>query len=420
MSQTHRRSESARLAALHKYQILDSDPESAFDELAELASVLFSAPIAVINFIDSERQWFKSEIGLGVRETPLETSFCVHAVLQEDMMVVPDTRKDKRFADNPLVTAELGLRFYAGALLKSHDGFPLGTLCILDYKPRDFDQSQQHTLRVLANQVMAQLEQKRLLQESEASRAELATLNRKLLEHDRSKDEFLAMISHELRTPLSSIMMTLDILKLKGIAIQGTAKHLGTISRQADHLVRLVDDLLDASRITTGKISLEKKPLLLDSIITRSSEMVAAALNEKQHDLTVKLPEQPVQLDADEIRICQVFSNLLSNAIRYTPPNGEIHVEAKLTDQSELQISVSDTGAGIPSDYLERIFDSFVQAPQAEGRSGGLGIGLHLCRRIVHMHDGSIFATSDGEGMGSRFTVCLPVIEASHNNICGT
>lgn len=410
MNQAPRCTEAERLAALYKYHILDTRPEAAFDELTELAALLFDAPIAVINFIDQERQWFKSEKGLGVRETPLETSFCAHALLQEDMMVIPDTREDDRFACNPLVTDGPQFRFYAGALVKSDDGHPIGTLCILDVKPRDFDASQQQILRVLANQVMAQLEQRRLVRESEASIKELAALNKRLVEQDRSKDKFLAMVAHELRNPLTPIMMRLDLLQLRDPSNKAISDDIAVMQRQVKHLSRLVDDLFDASRVASGKISLELKKLPLPDVVRRSVEVVQEAANEKHQQLTVRLPDDDLCLLADEIRISQVFINLLNNAIRYTPPQGKIVLEAQLVNETQVEVTVADNGIGISQDYLERIFESFVQVPNGTENPGGLGIGLHLCRQIVHMHHGEISATSPGLNRGSRFTVALPLV----------
>ncbi len=163
--------EARRLAALARYRILDTPREADFDDIAELASEICGTPIAAVNLVADGRQWFKAEVGLGVRETPLETSFCGHAVLEEDFMLVPDATKDPRFERNPLVTGPPGLRFYAGALLKSGEGLPIGTLCVLDYRPRTLTGQQTRALKRLARQVMSQLEQRRAeaaLRESEA------------------------------------------------------------------------------------------------------------------------------------------------------------------------------------------------------------------------------------------------------------
>lgn len=173
--------EMQRLRALADSHILDTPEESAFDDIVEVASLICEAPIAVINFIDRDRQWFKSEKGLGVRETPLDISICAHAILQPGLFIVPDTTRDPLFTNNPLVTGEPHLRFYAGALLKSQDDYPLGTLCVLDYQPRELTERQRFALQALANQVMAHMElmqahreQAELIRELKATRHELA------------------------------------------------------------------------------------------------------------------------------------------------------------------------------------------------------------------------------------------------------
>ena len=156
-----------RIAALRAYDILDTPKESDFDEIVALASQICGAPISVINLIDVDRQWFKAEVGLGVRETPLDTSLCSHAILQQDFTEIPDTLLDRRMQDNELCLGDPGLRFYAGALLQTSEGLPLGTLCILDYQPRELNDLQRHALRVLARQVMTQLDLRRALKRQE-------------------------------------------------------------------------------------------------------------------------------------------------------------------------------------------------------------------------------------------------------------
>lgn len=165
--------EAERLEALRGYGILDTPREAAYDEIVELASRICKTPIAIVNLIDDGRQWFKAEVGLGVRETPLPASICAHAILQNDLFQVPDTLADPRFADNPLCTGEPHLRFYTGALLRSPDGHPLGTLCVLDYQPRQLDEQQLFALQVLANQVRTQMELRRALGDSDLMMREI-------------------------------------------------------------------------------------------------------------------------------------------------------------------------------------------------------------------------------------------------------
>lgn len=178
--------ESKRLAALRSYGVLDTPRERDFDDVVRIAAHVCQAPIAVINLIEDTRQWFKAEVGLGVRETPLDISICAHAILQPGLFVVPDTTKDPRFACNPLVTGEPNLRFYAGALLETPEGLPLGTLCVLDDKPRDLTEEQGFTLRALARQVMAQMELRRALAEQKRAQEQQQLLIREL--HHRVKN----------------------------------------------------------------------------------------------------------------------------------------------------------------------------------------------------------------------------------------
>ena len=162
--------EEYRLAALRHYGILDTPREADFDEVVEVASAICGTPISVINLIDQGRQWFKAEVGLGVRETPIDSSICAHAILQPGLFIIPDTTLDPRFADNPLVTGDPHLRFYAGALLETPEGFPLGTVCVLDYKPRELDETQKAFLRLMARQVMKLLELRRINAREHAAR----------------------------------------------------------------------------------------------------------------------------------------------------------------------------------------------------------------------------------------------------------
>ncbi|MCH8500708.1 MAG: sensor domain-containing diguanylate cyclase [Aliidiomarina sp.] len=220
-------SDEKRLEALYRYNILDTDFDPCFDDLAELGAYICEMPIAVINFVDKDRQWFKSEIGLGVRETALDVSVCKHAILQPGLFVVPDMTKDERFANYDLVTGEPHLRFYAGALLESSDGFPLGTFCVLDYQPRELTAQQQKALKTLARQVMNQLE---LMKINAEQRETLKDLERshKLLEIEASTDELTQLanrraithaLQHELslmqsmRRPSSALLLDLDFFK---------------------------------------------------------------------------------------------------------------------------------------------------------------------------------------------------------------
>ncbi|BFM09479.1 GAF domain-containing sensor histidine kinase [Halioxenophilus aromaticivorans] len=402
--------ETLRLASLCGYDILDTPAEQEFDDLTALAADILDIPISIISFVARDRQWFKSRVGLEAPETPIEVSFCKHELYQQDLLVVPDATADPRFANNPLVTGELNVRFYAGAVIRSHDGYPLGRFCVLDTRPRDISAKQLNVLKVFAQQVTAQLEQRRLYQISEHARQELTRANDDLKHRDETKDQFLAMVSHELRNPLSPILMTLDKLKLTGPHGAGVDKDIDVIHRQSKHLARLVDDMLDASRVATGKISLDLKPVAVADVVQRSLEMIKKAATEKQQSVSAQLPEQAIWLQGDDVRLCQLIANLLTNAVRYSPNHSCINISAEQID-AEVAITVADNGQGIAPEFLDKIFETFVQAPSQGGNhSGGLGIGLSLCRHLANLHQGSISVHSEGLGKGSQFCVRLPAL----------
>jgi len=226
---------------------------------------------------------------------------------------------------------------------------------------------------------------------------------------DRHKNEFLAMLGHELRNPLAPIRNALAILELPG-AGETTRRHAqATIQRQVEHLVRLVDDLLDVSRIIKGKIELHRKRIELAEVVGRAIETAQPAIDARGHELSLALPAEPVQLDGDLIRLSQVLSNLLVNAAKFTEQAGQIALVAKVVGD-RVEVRVRDNGVGIAPELLPRIFDFFVQGSRSLERSqGGLGIGLTLVKRLVEMHGGTVRGESAGLGKGSEFVISLPL-----------
>jgi signal transduction histidine kinase len=226
---------------------------------------------------------------------------------------------------------------------------------------------------------------------------------------DERKDEFLAMLAHELRNPLSPMVTALHLIYQHIEAKEPFDRELQVIGRQLAHFTRLVDDLLDVSRITQGKIRLRREIVPLAAVIDRAVETAEPALRAREQRLEVALPEPPIFLQADPVRLAQVLANLLGNASKYTAKGGSIAVRAHHGD-SGAEIAVEDDGIGIAADLLPRVFDLFSQAPQALDRTqGGLGIGLTVSRALVELHGGTIRAESGGAGKGSRFTVRLPL-----------
>jgi PAS domain S-box-containing protein len=231
-----------------------------------------------------------------------------------------------------------------------------------------------------------------------------------LRDADRRKDEFLATLAHELRNPLAPVRNSLELIKLAGGDAELIERARSTMDRQISQMVRLIDDLLDVSRITRNKLELRRRPVDFAPIVLHAVESTHPLFEQARHELLVGLPAETIRLDADPERLTQVFGNLLTNACKYTEPGGRIWLSAERRS-TDVVVTIRDTGIGIPPDRLPEVFDLFTQVDRSLERSqGGLGIGLSLVKRLVEMHEGSVSAHSEGRGRGSEFVVRLPIL----------
>jgi two-component system, sensor histidine kinase len=258
-----------------------------------------------------------------------------------------------------------------------------------------------------------------IVEEKERIERALIRSNEELAATDRRKDEFLAILGHELRNPLAPLVAGLEILKRGAESTTGDADTISRLvrtrdamERQVKYLARLVDDLLDVSRINSGKIELRRAPLQLLDVVEQAVAAVRPALDERNHHLEIVLPATPVTMVGDAVRLTQVIANLLNNAIRYTDPRGKIALRCSATDET-LTIEVEDNGRGIAADLLPRIFGMFVQEQKG---GGGLGLGLTLVERLVDLHGGRVHARSPGLGKGAAFVVELPMHSSSESS----
>jgi two-component system, sensor histidine kinase len=389
--------EGARLAALDRYAILDTSPEEAFGEIVRLASSLCNVPIALITLIDATRQWFKARVGLDAPETPREISFCGHAICAgDDVFVVEDASADPRFADNPLVTATPHIRFYAGAPLVTPDGYNLGTLCVIDDKPRTLTEPQRLALRALARQVIVQLE-----------------LRRQLNEVERMKMDFVSTVSHELRTPLTSIRGSLSLLA-SGVmgALPDEALPVVTVAeRNSIRLIALINDILDFDKLESGRMEMDLRPTPLLRVLERSIESISTFA--MQEGVDIELHCGDVTVTGDEARLSQVTVNLLSNAVKHSHRGGVVRVTGS-AENGLAEVRVEDFGRGIPAALQKRLFQRFQRTDSSDARlTPGTGLGLAICKAIVEQHGGSIGMES-AEGAGSTFwfrIACVPARE---------
>jgi signal transduction histidine kinase len=285
----------------------------------------------------------------------------------------------------------------------------LGVLFVRDGKPDAFTNDHLQLLSVVASQIAAYLIACRLHKQDAQIVSEHKAAREAADAENHAKDEFLAMLAHELRNPVVAIRSAMQMIRDKAERNADIQQATDLAEQQIKHLSWLLDDLLDVSRLTRGKIALRKETVTLQTIVAEAIETACGVIDARRHVVSVSLPEEPLRFEADSTRIIQIVGNLLDNAAKYTPRGGEISVRGYY-ERGEVVLRVRDTGIGISPEMLPRVFDLFVQSDPFPARSeGGLGVGLTLARTLVELHGGSINAHSEGPGRGSEFVMRLPV-----------
>jgi signal transduction histidine kinase/CheY-like chemotaxis protein len=343
----------------------------------------------------------------GVRIGPAVGS-CGTAAYTGQCVVAEDITVDPRWTPYPdvvRVAVSHGLRACWSTPILDANGAVLGTFAIYYPVPSAPRAADLRLVEIATHVAGIAIERDRSARALE-DRAE------RLAEADRRKDEFLALLAHELRNPLAPIVTALDLMRSAEQQGGSVARYRGIIERQIRQTVRLIDDLLDVSRITRGQITLRRERTSLAAALACAIESARPLVDARGHTLDVHLPEGLPELDADPVRLAQILANLLNNAAKYTDPGGHIAVTATY-EAGEVVVCVRDDGMGIPAEMLERVFDAFLQTEAARARAqGGLGIGLTLVKRLVELHGGRISAASEGPGRGSTFTLRLPAARA--------
>lgn len=310
-----------RLAALYAYEILETEREREFDEIVQLAAATCGTSISVINFIDAERQWFKAETGLGVRETPLATSLCSHVILEDDFVEIHDTLLDQRMFDNPLCCGDPGLRFYAGALLKTAEGLPLGTLCVLDHQPKELTPLQRDTIRVLASQVMARLDLRKALSHCEMLRKE---------------------VDHRVKNSLQSLSSLVRISGRQAKA-EETAEALSTIGSRIDAVAMLHEELY---RTDAGRII--ELGLYIENLMPNLGQIAP-------DNVTLNCQTAATKVTSNEaVAVGTLINEFVANAFKHAFPDkrpGKIDIALTCNaDDGRIRVNCRDNGVGLSKD----------------------------------------------------------------------
>ncbi len=377
--------ENFRLDALESLKILDTEYEKEFDDITALASHLCGTEIALISLIDKNRQWFKSKHGIDVSETHRDYSFCAHAILEpEKPFVVIDAREDERFYDNPLTEKDQVVIFYAGIPLVDKNGFALGTLCVIDGKPKELSEQQIESLKSLANQVT-------ILFELNKKNDDLEKIQRKLKKRNESLKEFARVISHDLKMPLANIISTTDLLKIilaDKLDAEGL-KYFEYIKTSSFSMSNYISDILGHYE-SESLIHNNPEKFYLNDFLKEIITLLSI-----KPDFTIHYPTNNPLLECNKLALKQIFFNLIGNSIKYNDKEQiVISIEAN-EDEKSYYFTIIDNGMGIPEKEIDGIFDLFTTANMTD-RSGnkGNGIGLSTVKNLVEKLKGTIKVTS--------------------------
>jgi signal transduction histidine kinase/CheY-like chemotaxis protein len=383
---------------------------SALQEILGTLVQLHGADFGLLTLFDAHSGTLQHGASIGFEESALASlcniapehglGACGAAFADRRRVVIADVEHDASFEEWLPTARAVGFRSVHSTPVVTRSGERLGVISVHFCAPRRPAEREVQLADICARaaaDTVAAIRQQQTLQEA-----------------DRRKDEFLAMLAHELRNPLAAMRYSLEILRIGDSEPAILERARGALDRQLVQMVRLIDDLLDVSRISSGKIELRRELLDLGQALRNAIETSTAQLEGAGHELTILLPAHPVLVDGDQTRLVQVFGNLLANAAKYTPPRG--HVALALEHEGErARVTVRDDGVGIPASMLPGVFEMFTQVDGSRQRSqGGLGIGLGIAKRLVEMHGGTIEAQSDGPGRGTTFVVHLPTSPGFH------
>ena len=376
--------EEERLKVLKQYRILDTFAEKEYDAITKIASSICDVPVAMISIVDEDRQWFKSKIGTEIEETSRDVAFCAHAILNpNEVFEVEDSKKDDRFHDNPLAT-ESNVIFYAGATLNSPEGHALGTLCVIDEKPKKLTDSQREALKQLANQVVSLLKLRK-------SNLQLKEANDDVIKLNKRLNDFAYRLTHDLKSPINNINFLLDVLNTDHKSIfQNTEaeEYINLISNRVFYMENLIQDMLQYAKVTTKNIAYTNFNLneLVNSIISNIDVEGRIVLNSNLSNTDIY---------SSKIAFLLIFQNLISNSKKYSDEEKVIIDIDFIDTKSTYNFIYKDNGPGIPEEYWTKVFEMFETLDQSNNSTG---IGLGTVKSSVERLGGSIYLSKRRDG----------------------
>ncbi len=392
--------EEERLEKLRQYEILDSATEQDYDDIARLVTQICGTSLSTISFVDRDRQWFKAAVGIEDKETSRDVAFCAHTILGTELFTVEDASADPRFADNPLVTIDPQLRFYAGMPLITPDGYRLGALCAMDRSPRKLTAEQEEALSILARHVVDLLELRR-------SRRVLETQNRELRELSDLKSRLMSIIAHDLRSPMANISALMSLFENEELDETERQELVTELHRTVSSTAYLLDNVIGWASRSLESSPYEFSQIPVDELLRELADSIRHEMESKGNALELQL-SGGAEISCDRNVLVFVVRNLLNNANKFTA-GGTITLAAQATAE-EATIAVADTGVGMSEDTQQTLFEwnSRSGTPGTAGEKGA-GLALLFCRDFLQRLGGSL-QVSSAPGKGTTFTVRVPVI----------
>nr|WP_291875505.1 hybrid sensor histidine kinase/response regulator [Leptospira sp.] len=399
------KNEAARLSALKGLEILDTPEEEMFDEITKLASMICNAPISLVSLIDETRQWFKSHHGLKARETPRSLAFCSHAILGDEMFVIPNAKRDNRFKNNPLVNGDPNVIFYAGIPLALDDQIKLGTLCVIDNKPRELNEEQLQMLRLLGKQTVRLLQMRK-------DRDKLEIEKRSAERANAAKRDFIAAISHDIRNPLNSLLGMSEMIREQPIP-ESIHHYVDHIKNAGEVILNLVNDTIELSRLEENASVLNNEWFHLSQCLDVYHNFFKQETKRKKIEFQLKNEiSETVYLLSDKRKLEKIIWNLTANAVKFThhgSVNCHVYLETKADENANLIIEIKDTGPGISPEIKDRLFQKYNEFVPEGCEISGSGLGLSIVKLSLEEMNGEINVESK-IGEGSTFKVKIPTV----------